>query len=78
MTRGLWVPSVDLSGIDWRFVFASLLIGGLSLTLAWYGLQHDDIVTSLGALLLLPSSVFLILLGVSDPTANLRTGGGAS
>jgi hypothetical protein len=67
------LATLDCTGTDWRFVVASVIVGGGALALAWHSLVRGDIVTTLGAALLLPSAALLVLLGISDPTPNLRT-----
>lgn len=56
-----------LRGVDWRFVVAAVVVGGFSLTMAWHGLANDELATALGALLFLPTSIFFVLIGLSEP-----------
>jgi hypothetical protein len=51
-------------------VAAAFALGGL-----WYGLQHDDIVTVLGALLFVPAAGLLAGIGLTSGADGRRRGG---
>lgn len=51
--------------IDCRFCVAAVVVFGVAVVAIGYGLTRQDIVTALGALLLIPAAALLAAIGIS-------------